>query len=150
MKFLTFVKNHKILVIFLLFFITLFITAFLLLRTFFPSGNEYGNRLKGIEKVAISKKEEDGWVTKLKDKKNIKDVSVHIKGRLINIILTVDEEASVGDMKDHVKDNMEIFDEDELGYYDIQFYINSEKENEKFPVIGYRHKGQDKLVWSNN
>lgn len=144
------IKNNKgifiILALILLFFIGVVITF----KAFFPSGDPYGDRLKGIEKVSFSKKEISNLENKIKDRSKIKKVNVNIKGRLINIIITVEKDTSLADMKDYCLEKLDLFDEDELKYYDIQFFLNSEKEAEHYPAIGYKHKTSDEINWSNN
>lgn len=129
-----------------------FIVALLIIMTaFFPSGNAYGNRLKGIDKVNFSKKEIKTLQEKISDRDKIKKVSIDIKGRLINILITVEEDTDINDIKDYAKEKLELFDEDEQKYYDIQFYIINEKEKkEHYPAIGYKHKTSDEIKWSND
>ena len=128
----------------------LLVTGLILIRAFFPSGNIYGNRLKGIDKVPFSKKEISKIENEIKDRDKVEKVNVDIKGRLINIIITV-EDISLEDMKDYCFEKLDLFDKDEKAYYDIQFYlINKDEKKEGYPAIGYKHKSSDKIKWSNN
>ena len=144
------IKNNKGISIALIIILVFIIGSFIMIRTFFPSGNEYGDRLKGIDKVKFSKKEISELEEKISDRSKIKKVTVDIKGKLINIIITVEEDADLDDMKDYAKEKLELFDEDELKFYDIQFYINNVKEKEHYPAMGYKHKSKDDIKWSNN
>ena len=165
------IKNNKGIFITLFIIIIFAVAGFFVLKAFFPSGNEYGNRLKGIEKVSFSDKEITKLEKEIKDRDKIKKVSMNIKGRLINIMITVEEDADIDDMKDHCKEKLELFDEEELSYYDIQFYLvkeeskkeeskdkedskdkeeSKDKEDEDYPSIGYKHKTSTKIKWSNN
>lgn len=160
------IKNNKGIFITLFIVLVLVIAGVFVLKAFFPSGNEYGNRLKGIEKVSFSDKEIKKLEKEIKDREKIKKTSINIKGKLINIMITVEEDASIDDMKDHCKEKLELFDEEELSYYDIQFYLvkeetkkeedkkdDKEKEDEedtKYPSIGYKHKTSSEIKWSNN
>ena len=148
---LNFIKNNKIMCIIIAIIIIFVVGALLLLKTFFPSGNEYGNRLKGIEKVQISKKKISTLEEKIADRKKIKKVNINIEGRLINILITVEDDADIDDMKDYAVEKLELFKEKELKYYDIQFYLINEKKDAKhYPAIGYKHKTSDKIKWSND
>lgn len=145
------VKNNKSIFIILGIIFIFLIVVLIGVKAFFPSGNAYGDRLKGIDKVSFSDKEIQKLEKEISSRDKIKKVSIDIKGRLINIILTVEKDADLGDMKDHCKDKLELFDEDELKYYDIQFYIiNVSDKEEHFPAIGYKHKTSESIEWSNN
>ena len=145
------IKNNKGIAITLLIILIFIIAGIFLLKAFFPSGNAYGDRLKGIEKVEFSKSEITKLEEKIKERDNIKNVSIDIKGRLINIIITVNKDTNIDDMKDYTKERLEIFDKEELEYYDVQFYLlNEDDESEDYPSIGYKHKTSDEIKWSNN
>lgn len=156
------IKNNKGIFITLFIILIFAVAGFFVLKAFFPSGNEYGNRLKGIEKVSFSDKEITKLEKEIKDRDKIKKVSMNIKGRLINIVITVENDTDISDMKDHCKEQLELFDEDELKYYDVQFYLVEEIKNEdskdddkkedetKYPAIGYKHKTSSEIKWSNN
>ena len=142
-------KNNKGIFITLGIIIVFLITGLFLIRAFFPSGNVYGNRLKGIDKVPFSKKEISKLESDIKDKNKIEKVKIDIKGRLINIIITVDD-ISFDDMKDYCLEKLDLFDKDEKAYYDIQFYvIDKNEKNENYPAIGYKNKASDNIKWSN-
>ena len=145
------IKNNKGIAITLLIILIFIIAGIFLLKAFFSSGNAYGDRLKGIEKVEFSKSEITKLEEKIKERDNIKNVSIDIKGRLINIIITVNKDTNIDDMKDYAKERLEIFDKEELEYYDVQFYLlNEDDESEDYPSIGYKHKTSDEIKWSNN
>lgn len=148
---MNFIKKHKVLVIIISIILVTLLFLFILLKAFIPSGNEYGNRLKGIDKVVISSKDINKWEQIIKKREKIKEVSINVQGRLINILIKVEEDTNIDDIKDYSKEKLEIFDENELNYYDIQFYIINEKDNiEHYPSIGYVHKGKNEIFWSNN
>ena len=145
------IKNNKGIFITLFIILVFLIIGIFLLKAFFPSGNEYGNRLKGIEKVSFSDKEITKLEDQIKDREKIKDTSINVEGKLINIIITVEADTNIDDIKDYCKEKLELFAEDELSYYDIQFYLVNEKDDvENYPAIGYKHKTSDEIKWSNN
>lgn len=145
------IKNNKGIFIFLGIILVFLLIIILGVKAFFPSGNSYGDRLKGIDKVKLSKKDIASLEKEISDRNKIKNVSINVEGRLISIVIETEESANLDDMKDYCKEKLELFDEDELKYYDIQFYIvNESDEKEHFPAIGYRHKTSDSITWSNN
>ncbi len=143
------IKNNKGIAITLLIILIFLIVGIVLLKAFFPKGNEYGDRLKGIEKVSFSKSEISKIEEKIKERDNITNVKVDIKGRLINILITVKKDTNIDDMKDYAKEKLEVFDKEELEYYDVQFYLlNEDSESENYPSIGYKHKTSDEIKWN--
>ena len=144
------IKNNKGIFIALGIIVVLLLVLFLLMKAFFPSGNPYGNRLDGIEKVPFSKKDIEKLEDKMDDNSSVKKASVNLEGRLFNIILTTKKGTKLDDMKDYCVKLLELYSEEELKYYDIQFYIvNDDKKAESYPAIGYHNKKATKISWSN-
>ena len=144
------IKNNKGIFIALGIIVVLLLVLFLLMKAFFPSGNPYGNRLDGIEKVPFSKKDIEKLEDKMDDNSSVKKASVNLEGRLFNIILTTKKGTKLDDMKDYCVKLLELYSEEELKYYDIQFYIvNEDKKAESYPAIGYHNKKATKISWSN-
>lgn len=144
------IKNNKGIFIALGIIVVLLLVLFLLMKAFFPSGNPYGNRLDGIEKVPFSKKDIEKLEDKMDDNSSVKKASVNLEGRLFNIILTTKKDAKLDDMKDYCVKLLELYSEEELKYYDIQFYlVNEDKKAESYPAIGYHNKKATKISWSN-
>lgn len=144
------IKNNKGIFIALGIIVVLLLVLFLLMKAFFPSGNPYGNRLDGIEKVPFSKKDIEKLEDKMDDNSSVKKASVNLEGRLFNIILTTKKDTKLDDMKDYCVKLLELYSEEELKYYDIQFYlVNEDKKAESYPAIGYHNKKATKISWSN-
>ena len=150
---MNFIKKHKKLIIALVIILLLVIGVLFIVKYLSPNKgkDEYGNRLKGIEKVEITKETQNKFVKELEEKEKVSKASVNIKGRLINIIITLKEDVSRDSAKELANDSLDFFEEEELKYYDIQVYLkNEDSKDEDYPIIGYQHKTKEKLVWSNN
>ena len=144
------IKNNKGIFIALGIIVVLLLVLFVLMKAFFPSGNPYGNRLDGIEKVPFSKKDIEKLEDKMDNNSSVKKASVNLEGRLFNIILTTKKGTKLDDMKDYCVKLLELYSEEELKYYDIQFYlVNDDKKAESYPAIGYHNKKATKISWSN-
>ena len=144
------IKNNKGIFIALGIIVVLLLVLFLLMKAFFPSGNPYGNRLDGIEKVPFSKKDIEKLEDKMDDNSSVKKASVNLEGRLFNIILTTKKGTKLDDMKDYCVKLLELYSEEELKFYDIQFYVvNEDKKAESYPAIGYKNKKSTKISWAN-
>ena len=77
---------------------------------------------------------------------------VQIEGRLINFMITVNDDTSISSSKELSKIVKDNFTESELKFYDIQVYVLDSGANETstYPIIGYKHKTTEDFVWSNN
>ena len=108
----------------------------------------YGNRLENLKKHKIDSKIIEnikkegislGYVTK---------VNYDLKGKIANFVVTVKGDTSFNDSKiigDIILDKLE---DKEKQYYDIQVFIVSDKKSEVYPIIGYKHRTSEALVWS--
>ena len=102
------------------------------------SGEVYGNRLEGIEKVPVSEGYLNDIEKALKENEKVTKVSSHIEGRLINFMITVNDDTSISSSKELSKIVKDNFTESELKFYDIQVYVLDSGANEtsKYPIIG--------------
>ena len=147
-----FIKKHKkqcIIggIIFLVIFFAIIIWLFII-----PifSNNKYGDRLDGIEDHEISSETIDTIEEALLDNEQILDVSYNNEGRCLRFIITVDPEMSTDDAKALGDVILENIDEDDQSYYDIEFYINTEDDDDdNYPIAGYKHKTSDTFVFGN-
>ena len=147
-------KKHKVELICLIIFIVLLLGCLgvFLMLWFGGSGEVYGNRLEGIEKVPVSEGYLNDIEKALKENEKVTKVSSHIEGRLINFMITVNDDTSISSSKQLSKIIKDNFTESELKFYDIQVYILDSGANETstYPIIGYKHKTTEDFVWSNN
>ena len=118
--------------------------------TFFPNEGTaiYGDRLDGIEKVEITDKQQKEIIKSLEDKDEVKKVSCDIKGRTLNVLITVNDDVELDPAKaltSSITDNLE---EDQTSYYDIQVFISKDNDDTRFPIIGYKHQNKDGFSWT--
>lgn len=146
---MNFVKRNKNTIIALGVFLIVIILLIQVKNIFFPDENTaiYGNRLEGIEKVKISASDKKDKIQEsLGD--NASNITVRESGKIINIILTVNDETSVEDAKNYANKTMESFSDAEKKYYDFQIFIEKKADSDNFPIIGYRHHGKDSFTWT--
>ena len=109
----------------------------------------YGNRLDGIDNVLITDDKVNEVVNFIKEDNSISDASIHIKGKIINIIIKVSKkENTIDKMKEKSKDIIEKFSKDEIDFYDFQFFIKNEDGN--YNLIGYKNKNNEGISWSSD
>ena len=142
-----FIKNHKkqcliggisILILFIIIIIWLFIIPVF-------SNNKYGDRLEGIEEHKISSSVINDIKSTIKENKMVSDVEYHNEGRILNFIITVSAEMNKENEKKLSDILLEKISDKNKEYYDIQILIDTEEENDNYPIAGYKHKTEDKF-----
>jgi len=148
-----YIKNNKLTVLIMTIFVVVVVLGAYVYNVFFVGGRKeaYGNRLDGIENVEITKEQYTTLKTKLKENTNVVDVSTNLKGKIVNVIITVKDSVSKDDAKkigDKVI-NSKVLDEEQLNFYDIQIFIKKDNaELNDFPIIGYKQNGKKGLTWT--
>ena len=145
-----FIKNNKVTVVAFIICVIFVILVFAVKLTFFPNEGTaiYGDRLDGIEKVEITDKQQEDIIKSLEDKDEVKKVSCDIKGRTLNVLITVNDDVELDPAKaltSSITDNLE---EDQTSYYDIQVFISKDNDDTRFPIIGYKHQNKDGFSWT--
>lgn len=145
-----FIKNNKVTVVAFIICVIFVILVFAVKLTFFPNEGTaiYGDRLDGIEEVEITDKQQEDIIKSLEDKDEVKKVSCDIKGRTLNVLITVNDDVELDPAKaltSSITDNLE---EDQTSYYDIQVFISKDNDDTRFPIIGYKHQDKDEFSWT--
>ncbi len=113
------------------------------------SNNKYGDRLDGIEKHKISSSTVDEIKNTLKENKQVSSVVYNNEGRILNFIITVSNDTKLEDAKALDDVILDKLSDDDKEYYDIQVLIDTEEENETYPIAGYKNKASKDFVYGN-
>ena len=141
------ILRHKILtLICLMAFTIIIVMLYIFFSLFIGTNDKYGDRLKGIEKVQISKKTKSSIVEKLESKDEVTKASVRIQGKIIYINIKFKENVSVARAKEIAAISLEEFDKDEKSFYDIGFYLIGEGEK-GFKITGNKNARLDSISW---
>jgi hypothetical protein len=109
----------------------------------------YGDRLDGIEEVTITDEKINEIVGIIKKEAGITDASINIQGKIVNINITASTEANTIDvMKTLSSSILSNFSDDEIAFYDFQFFIKNEDNN--YNMIGYKNKKNLSITWSSD
>lgn len=141
-----FIKKNKFTVIALVLFILLFVFAVQAKNLFFPNEGKavYGSRLDGkvsIDSNIYKKIQED-----LSKDTKVEKITVKESARQIKVLITLNKDVSVTDGKKLGESVSTYFNENQLGYYDIEvFLLKTSKEENNFPMIGYKQHNSN---WS--
>ena len=102
----------------------------------------YGGRLEGIEKHKLSNSLFSDIESKLKEDEKVLEVTHYVHGKIINLVITVNDDMDVATAKSLANSTISLFENDELSYYSLQVYVKKNNESlNNFPIIGY--KGTD-------
>lgn len=146
-----YIKKNKLTVFIIAIFVLVVLVGSYLYNLLFSSGRReaYGNRLDGIEEVEITNDQYESIKSKLKENENVTEVTTNLKGKIVNIIITVKDEVSKDNAKKIASTSLEKFDEEQLKFYDIQIFVKKDNaELNDFPIIGYKQNGRKGLTWS--
>lgn len=146
---MNFIKKNKYTSIVILIFVLLAVLGAFIIKIFFSSGNlaTYGDRLEDIENYKIDSEQSNKLKKELKALDNVTDVSYDLKGKIVNVLITVSKDTKVADAKKLADSVLTYFEDDQIKYYDYQVFISSEDEtNKSYPIIGY--KGSSEKVFS--
>ena len=96
-----FIKKNKYTIIVVLCFVFLVFIGAKAMDLFFPNTGKaiYGNRLDGIEEVKIKNSKMDQILGSMKEDAMISKIEEETKGRLVNFIITVNDDVNTTDAK---------------------------------------------------
>lgn len=113
----------------------------------------YGDRCEITESIEITKERKDAIKAAVEAHDGMTFSKVDVKCNLIDIIIIVKDETEVKTVKIMSKEIIAVFTEEELKYYDLALWVDSDNdESEKYPIIGTKHKvingeSKDSFVW---
>ena len=145
-----FIKNNKVTVVAFIICVIFVVLVFVIKLTFFPNEASaiYGDRLDGIEDVEITNNKQKTIEKALEERDEVKNASCDIEGRILNVIITVNDDVELDAAKgltSSITDNLE---DDQKSFYDIQVFISKDNDDTRFPIIGYKHQNKDEFSWT--
>ena len=144
-KFLRFIKKNIFLIIMSLFVLTGITIILVVMFKFFISGNnEYGNRLNGIEKVEITKKDMSEIASSIEENEMVANASVRLQGKIIYITIKYNEGINKEQAKQVATSTLEKFSAEELEFYDLGYFLSSEGES-GFNVTGSKKAKKENI-----
>ena len=145
-------KNNKIAVLFASVIILIIIIFSLMVFPLYSSrsGSKYGNRLDGIKSVEIKDKTNKEIKDLFKDNDKVKKVTTTLKGKIYNILVTANDGVNPSDLTSICNESLGKLSEEQIKYYDIQFFISSKLEEETKVIVGYKNKDSENISWTNN
>lgn len=147
-------NENKVLLVLGIILIICVVVVSIVALTYFYGGSDsvYGDRLKNTEKVKLSDKLFKEIESTLKENENVEKVSTITKGKIVYINISFTEGTLMDDAKTIANSVIELFNDDELNVYDIEFTITSLSTNEVvgYTLMGARNaNGSGEIVWNN-
>ena len=147
----SFLKNHRYTIILVLIFALLALLGFKVKDILIPDEGKatYGERLKNIDKHPLTDEIYQKVDDVFKDNKNVLKIEHRQQGRILNYYVTLDDKVSIKDAKAIGDKLVGALDEDTLGYYSIQIYMQkNDAALNNFPIIGLKDPLSDKISWT--
>lgn len=147
---MSFIRKNKFVIIAIGVFLILVILAFQVVNTFFPKEGKalYGNRLDGIEAVKITDSKKEQIENSLKEEAITKEANVSVAGKIIEVIVTVQDDTTVDLAKNLTTTVLNALTEEEKSFYDIQIFVKKDIDVNNFPIIGYKHHAKESFSWT--
>ena len=145
------IKNNKVTIFVIILFLVMVLGVIEIKNYLMPDDAKavYGDRLDGIEEPPLSDSTLKGIEDKLKENDKVTDAKGWIKGKIIKYIITYSDNTSVADAKKVANGLVDMFENDELGYYDLEVTLKKDnKELNNFPIAGYKSPETKTIVYS--
>ena len=66
----------------------------------------------------------------------------------VKIIVTLKKDVDLDTIKNYAKASLELFSEEELGYYDFSLFVSSnDKDSEVYPINVSKHNSREDFAW---
>ena len=127
--------------------LVIFFTIFFIVPSF--GTNKYGSRLSAKNEHKVSADSISSIKNKLQEKDGVTKVTYNKEGRILNFIITFDENINIAKAKEYSKIITDNISEKNLKYYDVQVFLVNTEEKEGFPNIGYKNKSASDFSWGN-
>lgn len=115
----------------------------------------YGDRTEGIENYVISDEDIKKIENRLAEDEDVISVEYDLEGKIINLMIKVEDKLSVKNAKLMGNDMLKILvdenilTESQLSFYAVQIYfIKDDASLDDFPIMGYKHYSSDEISWT--
>lgn len=139
-------KKYIKYIIILIVILLISIISFLIYKNLFVGSENL--RYEGIENYKLTNDEKNAVKDKINELEEIKKIDVYTDSKIIKIVVKLKEDINFDDIKKVANESISKFSEDNLAYYDVQFFVESDnEESEIYPQIGYKFKTNSKFSW---
>ncbi len=153
-KLKAFYKRNRVYSILMIISIICIIAVIVGVATYFlrqTSKDKYGDRLEGIEKVAISKEKIKSIEDHVATNEIVDSTEIDIEGKIVYITIEVNG-GTHADIDAIAQDSLTQFSDDEKAFYDIHYTIDKKNitTGEIYPYMGSLKAGNTMIKWTNH
>lgn len=141
-------KENRVLFMLIIILVICFIAIVSVAFTFFYSSkvSKYGSRLDDIENYPVTSKDKNNYKETLLENENVTKVSVEVPQRKVRLTVHFNDEIDLEDAKAIIVNSLDMFSEDILSYYDVEFLLLSDN----FTTLGNKNAVIEHISWVNN
>ena len=147
-------EENKVLLVLAIILIICLVVFLVVLMTYFygTSDSVYGNRLDNIKENSLNETSLKEIEDTLENDASVTSVSLNIKGLVIYINIDFKEKIKMDDAKKIAASSLELFKEEELKVYDLEYIISSPSTDDfvGYTLMGAKNaNGSDVIIWNN-
>lgn len=120
--------------------------SLLIYKNLFAESND--TRYKDLDKYPLTNNEISAIKDKVNELENVDSIDVYTDSKIIKILVKLSEDIDFKSVKDKANETISNISEDNLTYYDVEFFVDSlNEESEVYPKIGYKFKTKSEFSW---
>ena len=147
------IENKVLLVLAIILILCIAVFCIVSITYFYGSSSSvYGNRLDPTKNTPINDRLISDIKQSISENENVNKVTVNLMGIVLYINISFIDDMKIEDAKKIAEDTLELFNDDELNVYDIEFSISTllTETNTKYTLMGARNaNGNGSIVWNN-
>ena len=145
-----FLKKYKLLIIIIIIILMIIGVMIGLFNLVAPDYHKslYGNRLESIKEHKVKTKTIDKIERDITSLEHVSKFNYNLKGKIMNFVIIVSKDTSIDTSKELGTIILDNLGKNEKDYYDIQVFLVSDEDSDEYPIIGYKHRTSEKIVWT--
>lgn len=147
-------ENKILFVLAIILLVCLIVIGIVTITYFYGSSdNPYGNRLDQTQNVPLDDEKLKNIEETLEKNESVKSAEVNKKGKIIYLIINYVDNTKMDKAKEIASGVLNLFSEEELAVYDLQFTIKAELtqgDTKNYTLMGARNSnGSSTIIWNN-
>ena len=144
------IKRHIVLFILcVIALIAIIVMLIFFLKMSINNSSKYGDRLDGIEKVELSKKDLSEIKDKILETKEVSSAKVRVQGKIVYIDISYKEGTDLAKAKEIASGAIVNFEDDEKAFYDFELIINEDSEkDDAWASVGAKNSSDSEIIWT--
>lgn len=136
-----FIKKYKVLLICLILLLIILLLFGIYIKNYQQNQDKYGNRLNGIENVAITDNKIENIKQMVLDNESCSKISYKLDGKLVKFFIEANEETDELTLESIFNLILEEFSKSEKQFYDFEIFVTDSSKS--YFVVAYKHKNSE-------